>query len=445
MMAEPAPMSARDRLALGDPWMLAALLLLAAAALVAAQFVGVIALSADLKALWVAGQFWETGRPELVYPPEAPLFTMTPPEDWITWLRDEHDYGQEIYPFLYPPIWAVLTAWVSGPTFEGFAAAMLWINSALIAGTVALAIRATRAALNPLLHAVLVLGVFAVAPVVVVALAQGQPQILVSFLTVLAIERARADAQIAAGVALGVAAAMKLFPAVYVVFWIARGEWRAVASFAVTGAALALASVGLAGWGLHMAFLDTVAQVGRTILVTGAALNVDAILAQLFFADSLTQVTAAFDVPGDTEPAYWYVMARPALWSALENAGLLALLAGFGLAARRARPEVLYTALWPAALILTVLLSPIGWIYYVIPAAAFSPVLIARLGPALGSAFWFAGAFAIYAVYFDFVQEIAAMPMPKPFFTVTGVAIWAAGFLLSARRAGLRAPDSRPE
>ncbi|MCB1337229.1 MAG: DUF2029 domain-containing protein [Maritimibacter sp.] len=430
----PAP----DRASLANPAMLAALALLAAAALIAAQFVAVIALSADLKALWVAGQFWEMGRPDQVYPAPGPLFTMTPPDAWAGWLRDEHGYTGEIYPYLYPPLWAVLTAFVAGPSFEPFAAAMLWINSALVAGTVALAIRATGAALNPLLHAALALAIFALAPVVVVALAQGQPQILVSFLTVLAIERARADAQIAAGAALGVAAAMKLFPAVYVVFWIARGEWRAVASFAVTGAVLAALSIAFAGWALHADFLANVAQVGRTILVTGAALNIDAILSQLFFADALTQVTAGFDVPGDTEPAYWYVMARPGLWSALENAGLLALLAGFGLAARRASVEVLYAALWPAALILTVLLSPIGWIYYVIPAAAFSPVLIARLGWAAGGAVWFAGAFAIYAVYFGFVQEITAVPMPKPFFTVAGVAIWAAGFLVAATRGRAR-------
>ena len=93
--------------------------------------------------------------------------------------------------------------------------------------------------------------------------------------------------------------------------------------------------------------------------------------------------TLRFDYPGAANSASDLTAHDLDDWinAASEAAALLkrlagareVVLAGFGLAARRASVEVLYAALWPAALILTVLLSPIGWIYYVIPAAAFSP------------------------------------------------------------------------
>ncbi|MFZ1663051.1 MAG: hypothetical protein WAT77_13945, partial [Paracoccaceae bacterium] len=66
-------------------------------------------ISADFHALWIAGQWLADGRPDLVYPTDPTFFTMLPPPEWIDRLEAEGFSGQ-VYPFIYPPIWAWLAA-----------------------------------------------------------------------------------------------------------------------------------------------------------------------------------------------------------------------------------------------------------------------------------------------------------------------------------------------
>ena len=61
-------------------------------------------------------------------------------------------------------------------------------------------------------------------------------------------------------------------------------------------------------------------------------------------------------------------------------------LAGLCWLFRRAEGREERAALWPFALALLALVGPIGWSYYYLSAAAFVPLLVARLGIAYGSA-----------------------------------------------------------
>ncbi|HUH64220.1 MAG TPA: glycosyltransferase 87 family protein [Terracidiphilus sp.] len=61
-----------------------------------------------------------------------------------------------------------------------------------------------------------------------------------------------------AGALVALAVACKLFPAVFVVFFLRRRAWRALASAAVTGAACAGISIAVFGWNLHRVYLQQI-------------------------------------------------------------------------------------------------------------------------------------------------------------------------------------------
>jgi len=414
-------------------WPAAVLLALAAVAIV--WGIAPIAPSADLKAVWLAGQFWDMGRLDEIYPVADGLFTMRPPPGWAEWLGTEAISTEQIYPFLYPPIWAVLAGTLTGPDFAVFANLALWANAAFLMATVLLAIRVVGSALSPLVHALLVLAIFVATPLAIGALAQGQPQFFVTFLLVLAVERARAGAGVAAGLALALAASIKLYPAIYLVIWLATGQRRAVWSFVLAGAGLAGLSVLLAGWPLHQAFLHTISQIGRTLLSTGASMSFDALFGQLALAGHGVRVDGVVLDDGSGKLGGWTVFARPPLWSYFVNMALIGVLAGLAFAARRARPEALYRGVWPLALTLSVLFAPTGWLYYLLAGAVFAPTLIAALGVRRGGLLFMLGLVLLATGPTDLARHlIRGVVSPGPFFYVAGALVWALGFGLVAAR-----------
>lgn len=186
----------------------AATLLLAAAFVVFSQSLFAAAPSADLRALWLAGQMLAEGRPDLVYPAETGVFTMRPPPEWLTWLEARGHSG-EVFPYIYPPLWAWL-AGVTGLSFTAMNSAAQIINPALIVAMLLLARRLAAPAMHPAGCLALGLAILATSTIGSIALYQNQPQILVAFLTVLAVERAEHGAPRLAGAALALAAAIKL-------------------------------------------------------------------------------------------------------------------------------------------------------------------------------------------------------------------------------------------
>lgn len=389
--------------------------------------------SADLKALWTAGEFWKMGRLDQIYPATDGLFTMRPPSEWQGWLEAQDGLNDRVYPYLYPPIWAVLSGTVMGNNFHAVSAAALWINGALLALTATLAIRAARVTLDPVVYILLVMIVFLTTQVASVGFVQGQPHILVTFLIVLALERGRAGKDAAAGVALGLAAAIKVIPAIYVVIWIARGQWRAVAGFAVVGGGIAVLSILVAGWPLHAAFLDTIRQIGRTLLVTGSSMNFDSAIGRVLFSDHALPVSGPKIAGTLGQHEAWVVIPRPAWWAALMKVGLVAVLIGSGLAARRMSEARLYGGLWPFMLTASVLFAPIGWIYYLLPAAVFAPVMLVRVPFPRGAALFIVGVLFLWVARLKPVVSSDVVAMPTTIFYVLGAMVWALGFALSAR------------
>ena len=161
--------------------------------------------------------------------------------------------GQFLY--LYPPFLAVLVAPIAGlfPTY-GTAMALWSALGALIAAGVALAVGRDEGLIRDRRNAAWLLGAAFVFPPLVAELILGNVHVLLLGLLAvgwLATRDRTPGAQAVAGVAVGIAALIKLFPAIVLVWLAVTGRWRAVAwavGGAVTLALLTIPVVGIEPW-----------------------------------------------------------------------------------------------------------------------------------------------------------------------------------------------------
>lgn len=312
----------------------------------------------DLTALYFAAQFWHSGQPDLIYLPGASVFIGTPPPEYLALFTAQTGLPASearLTPYLYPPLWAAalapLAARVSAITFfDIFQIA----NLAALAGTIWLAFRFARPpGIGFLPWAALSLGLFGFTGAGAVGLWFGQPQIIASFLVMLSAWALAARHDIGAGAALALAAAIKLSPALLVVWFIMERRWRALAAFALVGAALGGLSIAVAGWPLHAEMLAKIRAIDSHILVSRIVVSLELWLAQLGGAGLAGW---AFPAPVMVpEPGWvtWVVRA--------------ALLLGLGAvwATSRALPE--RPRLWArflGVLLVTLVTSPLGWVHY---------------------------------------------------------------------------------
>lgn len=371
-------------------------------------------LSADLMATWLAGHFLTAGQPEQVYPALTEVFLMYPPSEWRAFMAEEYQYEGPIFPFIYPPIWAKLGQFMAEFNFWRVTAVALVINCALLMATPMLAYRATRSTLNPAIF--MGLGVFFLLGnhIGTSALQQNQPQILVSFLLVLTVERIRANAPVVAGLALAIAAAIKIYPAFFALFLLFGRERRAFWAFLTFGVALGLLSLLWSGWPLHRAFLDQVSLISNSVLVTVISFNLDATIAQVFFTDSLIWVAGLEPPTPSVQNPGWYTHERPFTWRLLSSGVLFLALALLTRAFTRADRDIQTAILWPLALTVIALISPISWVYYYIPAACFAPVLLERLGAKLGTVYLLLSFGPIFSPFTKFFRSDKSFEIQAP-------------------------------
>lgn len=339
--------------------------------------------SADLRALWLAGQMLAEGRPDLVYPADTGVFTMRPPPEWITWLEARGHSG-EIFPFIYPPLWAWFAA-VTGVSFAVMDSVAQVINPILIVAMLLLARRLAAPSMHPAGYLALGLTILALSTVGSIALYQNQPQILVAFLTVLAVERAEHGAPRLAGVALALAAAIKLYPAFFALIFLILGWRRAVGAFVVAGGALAALSVAVAGWPLHAEFLALLGRISDTAMLTKLNYAMESVLGFLLYPEA-GQLIRAAELGADAGGGGWLVLSKPAALAFGLRLAQVAGLAGLAWLFHRAASRHERAALWPFGFIVMSILGPIAWSYHYLAPVAFAPMLLTRLGRARGLA-----------------------------------------------------------
>ncbi len=334
------------------------------------------AASSDLMAVYLAAREFSAGHLDRIYADARPLFDLSVPQGWPALAARIGAPDMQLYPYVYPPLWAAVFSPVSNllsPQAVFKAATIL--NPVLLVASAFLGWRILRPAISPTRWVVTGLAIVIVTPIGHIALYQNQPQILVSFLILLAIERRRARAPVSAGIALALAASIKLYPVLFAIVWIARRDWKPLAAFAITGLLLGIASIAVGGWALTAEFLQQIRVIARTVLVTQLSFNLDSLLGQFFAHDLLRPVQASgANVSGYLGP----IAEKPLVQILLTRAVLLTgLITAFRLA-RNADTDRLYSSVWPALLIFVSLTSPLSWAYHYLSAAFLFPALLQR-------------------------------------------------------------------
>jgi hypothetical protein len=331
--------------------------------------------SADLFAMWLAGDFMAMGRLDQIYPTNTGLFDMSTPSDWWPYVSAT-DPDARIFPYIYPPIWAKFMSWITQiTTFAVFDSVFLILHQLLLMATTYLAAKmcGLRGFAALIMVAVTYQALVLTMPIGI-ALGENQPQILVSFLIVFAFERAHFGAGRTAGVLLALAAAIKVYPVLFVIIFVARRDWTALGAFTIAGGALGLTSIALVGWPLHAEYLEMLATLSKSVIVTNFSFSIDAFFAGAFLEAQLVPVlqpSTAADAIG------WAAVGKGPVWHLVSSVAQIAGIVGVAiLAARRPHDPLIL----PLAVTLFALLSPLSWAYTYLPALVFIGALPFRLG-----------------------------------------------------------------
>lgn len=335
--------------------------------------------SNDLRALWMAGQFFASGDFAAVYAGSEGVFSMAPPNAWVGALQAD-GVSAPVYPFVYPPLWAwAVSSLTLLTTFDEFARIMGVLNPCLIILSALLAMRIAQPQMSRPLFLTIGLGIAGTGLVFLLPLSENQPHILVAFLTLFGVERARFGSPVTAGLMMAIAASLKLYPALFALFWFVAGDRRSTIFFAIFGTTLGVLSIAVAGWPMHQAFLNEVAAISNTILLLRPNLSLESMAGLVLIAPETLSYADTTATGGATN---WGFIEKPAMWRLVSVAVQLIAVGSLLIFARRSRLE--NPMFWPLAFLVVAWLSPISWMYYFMPAFLFLPALFDRLG--LGSA-----------------------------------------------------------
>lgn len=335
--------------------------------------------SGDLRALWLAGKYYPTGEIGSVYRLYDGVFSMAPPEVWID---DVNSQGLEtpVYPFIYPPLWAWVMSWVVPlTTMDEFGRIMGIVNPCLMILSALLAMRIAAPEMPRPFYFGVALAVSVTSFLFLLPLAENQPQVLVSFLVLLGIERARTGSALAGGLALALAASIKLYPVIFALVWLAAGDRRSVLYFALFGGLLGFMSLLVAGWPMHAAFLSELSAISKTALVSRANFSLDPLIAILTVPVQEMSSANTYATGGETN---WHYIAKSDAMRLASALIQLATLSVLLVLARRSRMQD--PLLWPFLMIAVAWVSPLSWIYHYMAPLLFLPSLIDRLGVSRG-------------------------------------------------------------
>lgn len=393
----------------------------------------------DLTALYFAGHFFQTGAFSEVYGAQDVFIWSAPPEAWQDLARQLDGPPMQVMPYVYPPLWAGLMAPVTTLVGFGAFAKIVFALNLVCFGLIGLMVfdwarRFPHAEhLRFSLYSLLACGGLLVGNASNMLLILGQPQVVVTTLTVGAFWCAMRGRAISAGAMLALAAALKLTPLLFVALFVFDRNWRAVASFAVVGATLAGASVLLAGWPLHQIFLDRLAIVQDSLLVSQINLSLEL---------GFYEVAALITGQADLDIAHPYHLPRPA-WTGLLAKLIFLVGAALIWILPRSRPatERLFLRFLAFAL-LSILCAPLAWSHYLIlplvllpgvlglmplpravalialPYAAFSAAMMVVLADwGIVNSLWQIGgtlAFLVVSLWLCRQPTSEALPAPRP-------------------------------
>lgn len=388
----------------------------------------------DAAAIWLAGRAFAAGQFDQIYVAGSGLFAMVPPSGWGAQLEALGAVDRPVYPFVYPPLWAWFAAHVLPSDLEVFGGLLQVVNVTCLLAMVWLSLRICGRGMSLVSGGSIAFGIVVAIPMAL-AVVEMQPQIFVSFLVLFALERHLFGADKTAGAMLALAAAIKLYPLLFVLMLAARRSWSGVTSFLVAGLGLGLLSIAVAGWPLHQTFLLAIGEISDTVLLTGASPNLNASLANLFFLDEMTFQVANVAGATDKYPKSmgWYFMARPPIWAALQGGALLLALGACFWLVSRIKPNEgsdIYrrervAAGWAVLSVVLVLFAPLSWFYYHLVVIFLQPLFFPHMS--LRAAFLICVTTAI--LMSPLVFGLTSGVFPMVYFGTLAGGIWLIAFL----------------
>lgn len=402
------------------------------AVVLAALFVGLLApifwdrSAPDLTPTWIAGLMFERGDIEAIYPNEK-VFTITVPPDWDE-VASEIGHRYAVLPYIYPPLWAALTAPLTRiASVETFQNVFVVINLVSVMGMLFLARRIAAPGVSAIYYVLLGLLILVSGPIGFAGVFQNQPQLFVSFLSLLAIERVLSGKDRVGGAVLGLAVALKIAPILILPALLVIGDWRKVAiGFLLVGGGLGVLSLVLAGWPLHSDYLAMLSTISATAILSEIAYTLDALYVQFGTLDRMEFFAPA----NQPEDRGWWVIGKSPLWRAVSMLLLLASAALPAIAVAHGKGPYL----WPAALIFMGLTSTVAWSFYYLAPMAFLPALAARLGMLRGSLLAFALAAPGSYLILPLARDSAVLPFADQALGVITLAVTALVFAWFALR-----------
>lgn len=223
----------------------------------------------DLASSYVACRLIAThDAPHHLYAHDPVDFSAVGPDDEWQTAADDGRYNSWLHPYVQTPLWAWSLQPLCKPlrfaSFDRLFTALTLLSFAaivaLVAGLWAPALR------SPLAIALILLALWFSTPFQY-AMTLTQTHVLYLLLTLAALMLAERSRPLAAGTVLAVAAAVKLTPAILLVYWLVTRRWRAAASFVLVSIFLLLAAPLTAGTSLFHDYLATIHRVGNTLLV----------------------------------------------------------------------------------------------------------------------------------------------------------------------------------
>lgn len=382
----------------------------------------------DLAAVYVAGWLWDHGQAGLIYATPEHFFGGQA-ESWTPVLEAIGGPSAKAFPYVYPPLWAVVAAPVTRfLSATDFFNAMLVLQTGLLGYGLVVTHRLARPPL-PLWKWLLVgCALLQVTVPFVTALKQCQPSILVTVLTLLAVERSVNGAPRRAGACLALAAAIKLTPVLFVLILLQRRDWTALRWFAGTGLVLAGASLGLAGLQPHLDFLQSLRLAGNATLVSSVNLSARSLV-------DMVLVLAGSEPTREADRFYIFMLSPAAqLLSSAVNAIAFAAISAWIWRKAKALPPV--DAAASSTFVLSVALAlfgPLGWQHYYLLPIMLLPCLFGIASPKQ---------LALIALPVLLVENIASFDLmldagwPPTLYVSVAVCCWLFAIFLVGKRVG---------
>ncbi|MBI3968163.1 MAG: DUF2029 domain-containing protein [Chloroflexi bacterium] len=179
-----------------------------------------------------------------------------------------------IGPYLYPPFFALAVSPIAWLDYDF--ARTLWLAASALALVVGLGLIGRETlTLLPVTYWPLVAAVLALFPALFDDLIKGQVTSMLLLLFAAALLADRRGWSVVAGALVGVAAAIKLSPLLFGLYWLARREWRAAVAAVGVLAGINVLTVLLIGFERHEAFLARAREsaVSQYLLPENAALS----------------------------------------------------------------------------------------------------------------------------------------------------------------------------